>query len=95
MEKIKKICKACGQENLRLPKPDPKNAREANQVDFICEKCGAKNLRNGTAAFKKEAVPVKQDPGKNKEGVDNETKEPEEPKAVEAPEGKGGSPFYF
>lgn len=54
MEEVSLICGACGAEIFRLPKPEPRNAREAKQALFHCDYCGAVNLRDGTVMPKKE-----------------------------------------
>lgn len=53
-EQVKLTCSACGAEVFRMPKPAPKNGREAKQSLFHCEYCGAVNLKDGTVRGKKE-----------------------------------------
>ena len=52
MEEVKLICKACGAETMRLPKPEPVGSIQSKQIYFICADCGAVNLRDGTACYR-------------------------------------------
>jgi len=67
MEEIKLICKACGEETTRLPKPAPQNAREGKQSLFHCPYCKAVNLRDGTIRTRK-LLGIQKVPEEKKEG---------------------------